>query len=458
MDILFKRGTVVAPSGRFRADVGVRDGRIALLGEDLGAEAGELVDAGGKYILPGAVDAHVHLSMISNGVPTADDYFTGTRAAACGGTTTVIDYAAQRKGQGILESVGARIDMARGQACVDYAFHCILTDLHGGALLDEFGAAAAAGITSFKCFTVYKREGLMMADGDLSRVLVAAARHGILTNVHAENADLLYSRVASFLADGKTSAWYHYLSRPEFVEAEADRRVVHWAKALGVPVYLVHLACAEGLEAVAEARGQGFPVYAETCPQYLAFDSEVYKRPDGANFVCSPPIKGAASREALWRGLRTGSVSTVATDHCPFTLAQKAVGHGNFVDIPNGCPGVETMYPYMLSAAQAGKISLEKAVEVCAANPARLFGLPTKGAVAPGLDADLVLYDPDAHVTVTQTLMHSSTDHTIWEGLSLTGYPERVYARGALVFDRGRFTGHAGHGVYCKRVPGGALR
>jgi dihydropyrimidinase len=451
LDIIIKNGNIVTPSMTYKGDVGVKDGRIVLIGEKLDMECAVCEDVSGKYVLPGAVDAHVHLKMVSNGIETADDYEAGTRAAACGGTTTVIDYAVQTKGRGIVESVEDRLALAQGKACVDYGFHCVITHLNGGSLLDEFAQSVNFGVTSFKCFMVYKREGLMIDDGELTMILSKAAEHGVMTNVHAENADVLYNRVRQYLDEGHTSPWYHYMSRPEFVESEADMRIIHWAKALGAPVYIVHLASKAGVEAVIAARDEGYPVYAETCPQYLEFTHEVYKRADGRNFVCSPPIKGEASRAVLWRAIETGHISTIATDHCPYTQAQKDQGMDNFVNIPNGCAGVEIMYPYMLSAANQGKISFEKAVEVCCANPARIFGCDQKGNLVIGADADIVIYDPDIERKITHERMHSDTDHTIWEGLELKGFPEKVYSRGTLVYDNGAFTGKPGHGRYLKR-------
>jgi len=450
MDLIIRNGKIVTPSGSYTADVGVKDGQIALIGRGL-PEGKEEVDATGLYVLPGAIDAHTHLSMLSNGIMTADDYFAGTRAAACGGTTTIIDYAVQNGNTGIVDSVKSRIEMAQDQACVDYGFHCAIVNLKDGALLDEFQAAADFGITSFKCFMVYKREGLMIDDGQLAKILLKAKETGILTNVHAENPDMLYNLIEQFLAEGNTGAWYHYKSRPEFVEAEADIRAVYWAKKLGAPLYIVHLANEEGLEAVTRAQDEGYPIYAETCPQYLNFTCDVYKYEDGRNFVCSPPMKGEASRQALWRGIRTGHISTIATDHCPYTREQKDLGKDDFTKIPNGCPGIENMYPYMLSAANRGEITFEKAVEVCSANPARLFGCENKGAIRVGADADIVLYDPKKNFTITNDKMHSETDYTIWEGVNLTGYPVKTYSRGRLVYDNGAFTGAPGWGKYIKR-------
>lgn len=453
MDMIIRNGTIVTPAESFVADVGVKGGKIVALGTGLECAGAKIVDASGMLVLPGAIDVHTHLEMPFGGTVSADGYGSGTRAAACGGVTTVFDYAIQRKGKGIVETVEARRKLAESVACVDYAFHCAVTDLNDGALLDEFAAAAAYGVPSLKCFMVYKKEGMMVDDGTLAKVLVKAKETGVLVNVHAENTDMIDVRVAGFLAEGKKSPWYHYLSRPEFVEAEADKRAIHWAKALGASLYIVHLANREGVDEVAKARAEGHDIYAETCPQYLHFTSEVYKRPDGRNFVCSPPIKGEESRAALWDALRRGEISTVATDHCPFKQAEKDWGKDDFTKIPNGCAGIENLYPYMLSAANEGKITFNKAVEVCAANPARIFGCADKGSLAVGKDADIVVYDPKKRLTVSVRNMHSDYDHTIWEGVEMSGYPVKTFLRGKLVFDDGKYVGTPGDGRFLKRIP-----
>jgi len=452
MDLIIKNGTLVTESNTYQADIAVKDGKIVAVGSGFDESGAEVIDASGLMVLPGAIDVHTHLAMPFGGTVSADDYFSGTRAAACGGVTTVFDYAIQRKGLGIVDTVEARRKMADPDACVDYAFHCAITDLDGGKLLDEFDAAVAYGVPSFKCFMVYKKEGMMVDDGTLAQILLKSKEAGVMTNVHAENPDLIDMLIAQFLKEGKTSAWYHYLSRPEYVEAEADKRAIHWAKAMDAELYIVHLANEEGVDAVTEARDAGYKIYAETCPQYLHFTSDVYKREDGRNFVCSPPMKGQSSQDALWEALKRGDISTVATDHCPFQSYEKDWGKDNFTKIPNGCAGIENLYPYMLSAANEGKITFNKAVEVCAFNPARLFGCATKGALMPGYDADIVLYDPNKAFTISKDNMHSDYDHTIWEGVSLKGYPVKTYSRGKLVFDDGAFVGEKGWGKFVKRV------
>lgn len=453
MDLLIKGGTVVTATESYMADVAVEGGKIAAIGKDLAVDAKKVVDATGKLVLPGAIDAHTHMAMPFGGTVSADSYLSGTRAAVCGGVTTIFDYPVQHKGETILGLVGSKRAVLEKEACCDYAFHCCITDLNEGALLEEMEKAVEEGITSFKCFLVYKKEGMMVDDGMLATLLLRAKELGAMINVHAENPDLIDLRTAEYLKEGKTSAWYHYMSRPEFVEAEADKRVVHWASHLDTPVYIVHMADKEGLETCIKAKTDGKEVYVETCPQYLEFTCDVYKREDGRNFVCSPPMKGQESQDALWKALKAGFIDTVATDHCPFQSYEKDWGKDDFTKIPNGCAGVENLYPYMLDAANAGKLSFEKVVEVCSTNVAKIFGCDNKGAIAIGKDADIVIYDKEKDFTVSVNNMHSDYDHTIWEGKELHGYPVQTYVRGMLVYDDGEYVGTPGTGNYVKRSP-----
>lgn len=451
MELLIKGGTVVTATESFPADVAVDGGKIVAIGRDLAVNAEKVVDATGKLVLPGALDAHTHMAMPFGGTVSADSYLAGTRAAVCGGVTTIFDYPVQHKGETILGLIGSKKDLLEKEACCDYAFHCCITDLNDGEILDEMEQAVEEGITSFKCFLVYKKEGMMVDDGMLARLLLRAKELGAMINVHAENPDLIDLRTEQYLKEGKTSAWYHYMSRPEFVEAEADKRVVHWASHLDTPVYIVHMADKEGLEACIKAKSEGHDILVETCPQYLEFTCDVYKREDGRNFVCSPPMKGQESQDALWTAIKSGMIDTVATDHCPFQRYEKDWGKDDFTKIPNGCAGVENLYPYMLDAANSGKITFERAVELCSTNVAKIFGCDNKGAIAVGKDADIVIYDKDKDFTISVNNMHSDYDHTIWEGKKLHGYPVQTYLRGKLVYDNGDFVGTPGMGDYVKR-------
>lgn len=448
LDLIIKNGTIVTALESYKADIAVKNGKIAMISRDVSIDGAMVIDASGKLVLPGAIDAHVHLETPVGTTVSADSYEAGTRAAACGGTTMVIDFATQGKGMGLVETVRDRFKYVEPQACIDYAFHVAITDLTP-AVLDEFTASAEFGVPSFKLYMVYK--DMMVDDGVIAATLERSKETGTLIAVHAENPYLIESRIKKLLSEGKTSAWHHYVSRPEFVEVEAIRRVVYLAKTFNAPLYIVHVASSEGLEEVTKARDEGYEIYAETCPHYLNFTNEVYKREDGRNFVCSPAIKGGESRKALWEGLRRGDISTVATDHCPFQSYEKDWGKDDFTKIPNGCMGVENMYPYMLSEANKGNISFNKAVEVCSTNVARIFGCaPQKGTIAVGSDADIVIYDPEKKFVVSKENMHSDVDYTIWEGCEMSGYPVMTFSRGMLVYQDGRFTGEPGWGRFVK--------
>lgn len=447
MDLIIKNGKICTATELFYGDIGVADGKIVAIAANIPTEGCDnVVDASGKMVLPGAIDAHTHLAMPFGGTVSADDYFAGTRAAACGGTTTVFDFVLQDFNETMVDAVKRRDALCQGNAVVDYSYHVAVKDVSGD-LLNSIEDCVAFGVPSFKVFMVYD---FGVTDGVFYQVLQKGKECGALIAVHAENNELVNTLTKQYLAEGKTDAWHHYMSRPEFVEGEADQRAITLAKAAGTSLYIVHLANKEGVDAVTKAKDEGFGIYAETCPQYLAFTSEVYQREDGRNFVCSPPIKGQESQDALWDAIRRGDIDTVATDHCPFQSYEKDWGKDDFTKIPNGCAGIENMYPYMLSAANLGKISFPKAVELCATNPAKIFGCTTKGSLTMGKDADIVIYDPEMDFTITNEKMHSDCDHTIWEGVTLKGYPVQTYSRGKLVYDKGDFVGERGYGTFLK--------
>lgn len=459
MDLLIKNGSIVTAECTFSGDLAVKDGKIMAVGQNLmPQEHTEVVDATGKLVLPGAIDGHTHLAMPFGGTISTDDYYAGTRSAACGGTTTVFDFVLQGQGENMLDAIKRRDALAAPDAAVDYSFHVGVCDVKTPELLNSMEDALAYGIPSFKVFMVYD---FGVDDGSFYQVLQKAAKIGALVGVHAENRDVNSLLVKQYLAEGKNDAWWHYMARNEDVEGEADVRAINLAKMAGTSLYIVHLASKQGVEAVIQARDEGYPIFAETCPQYLHFTSEVYKRERGRDFVCSPPMKGQESQDALWAAIQSGDIATLATDHCPFTQAEKDWGittkdgkPGNFTTIPNGCAGVETMYPYILSEANKGRISFNKAIELCASNPAKLFGLDhLKGSLMPGLDADVVIYDPQKKVTIANKDLHGDTDHTIWEGAEIEGYPVATYSRGKLVYQDGKFVGEKGYGQLIKCKP-----
>lgn len=447
MDLLIKNGKIYNSKESFIADIAVKDGKIIAIGSDLTPDKDTVVvDATGKYVLPGAIDGHTHLAMPFGGTISSDDYFAGTRAAACGGTTTVFDFAIQNTGESLLDTVKRRDALASPDAAVDYSFHVAVKDISNG-LLKTMDDCVKAGIPSFKVFMVYD---FGVTDGEFYKVLEHSKECGAIIAVHAENKQIIDTLTKDFLSEGKTSAWYHYLSRPEFVEAEADNRAIALAKALNAPLYIVHLANKDGVDYVSKAKEEGYTIYAETCPHYLEFTSDVYKREDGKNFVCSPPIKGQESQDALWDAINRGDIDTIATDHCPFQSYEKEWGKDDFTKIPNGCAAIENMYPYMLSQAQNGKTTIEKVVELCCENPAKIYGCTNKGFLSIGKDADIVIYDPKKNFTISVNNMHSDADHTIWEGIKLNGYPVQTYSRGRLVYDNGEFVGERGWGKLLK--------
>ncbi len=448
MDLVIQNGAIVTARETYKSDIAIQSGKIAAIQKHIEPAGADTIDATGLFVLPGAVDAHVHLQTPVGKYVSADSYESGTRAAACGGTTTVFDFCVQQVGKTFVESAQEMIKTFEKQACVDFSLHMVATDTSDGTL-DQFKTIADFGIPSFKLYMVYK--GLMVDDGALAEALEKSAATGSLIAVHAENPAIIEHRTRRLLSEGKTSAWHHYESRPEFVEAEAIQRAIHLAKAFRARLFIVHLACKEGLEEIRRARSEGYDILAETCPQYLQWDNSVYRRVDGNRYVCSPPIKGEDSRKALWEGLKNGDILTVATDHCPFQSYEKDAGKNDFTLIPNGCMGVENMYPYMLSAANKGRISFNKAVEVCSTNPANIFGCGhRKGSLDVGKDADIVLYDPKKECTITQGAMHSDADHTIWEGIILQGYPVMTLLRGKTVFKDGSFMGKAGNGEFVR--------
>ncbi|MCL2111179.1 MAG: dihydropyrimidinase [Clostridiales bacterium] len=452
MDVLFKNGTIVTDFSMYKADVAVTGEKISQIGIGIKPDTKtQVIDCKGKLVLPGAIDAHTHLAMPFGGTISSDDYETGTRSAAAGGTTTVFDFILQDFGETFPDAIKRRDVIAAPQAVVDYSFHLAVKDIEN-KLLYTMEDAVKMGVPSYKVFMVYD---FGVSDGVFYQVLEHSKHIGALIAVHAENSDLVTYLTNKYINEKKTSAWYHYMSRPEFVEGEADERAIQWAKATGAPLYIVHLANKQGMDAVKAARAEGYPIFAETCPQYLNFTKEVYKRPDGLNFVCSPPIKGKDSQVALWDGITDGDVQVVATDHCPFLKSEKKWGAKDFRKIPNGCAGIENMYPYMLSEANKGRITFSKAVEVCSTNVAKIFGLDhKKGAIEVGREADIVVYDKSKRVTIANKDMHGALDHTIWEGVSLKGYPVQTWSRGKLIFKDGKFYGSKGAGkfVACKPI------
>jgi len=455
-DLHLVGGTVVTADGSFRADVVVRDGRIAALGLDLPPGSAEVVDVAGRLVMPGFIDAHTHMDMPFGGTVTADNWDTGTRAALAGGTTTIVDFALQEPGRGLVDAVEAWHAKAAAKTRIDYGLHVAITDLTD-AVKREIAELPAHGVCTVKLFMAYKGTTLFTADEDLFEVLQLAPSSGVLVMVHAENGDVIGKLQAQALARGDVDPIWHARTRPAGVEAEATDRAIRLAEIADAPLAVVHVTCSGALDAIRRARERGRTVYAETCPQYLVLDDSALARPDfeGAKFVCSPPLRDARNQEPLWGGLRMGDLLLVGSDHCSFDFAgQKELGRGDFTKIPNGMPGVEER-PFVLwtHGVGEGRISPEQFVAALSTNQARVHGMyPRKGVIAPGADADLVVWDPGRAVSATQSNRHGDADYTPYEGMAFTGGPERVYVRGRLAFHDGAVRAEPGSGRFVERA------
>jgi len=454
VSIVIKGGTVVSATGAVVADVLV-DGEIisAVAAPGTLSEADEVIDATGKYVLPGGIDVHTHMEMPFGGTFAADTFETGTIAAAFGGTTTIVDFAVQAKGTSLLATLDKWHEKADGNCAIDYGFHMIVSDVNE-TTLKEMDDCIANGVTSFKMFMAYP--GVFYAtDGEILLAMQQAARNGSTIMMHAENGIAIDQLVAQALGRGDTSPLYHGLTRPPELEGEATSRAIQLAKVTGAPLYIVHLSAIQALAAVTEARDAGQNVFAETCPQYLFLTLDDLARPDfeGAKYVASPPLRPAEHGAALWRGLRTNDLSVVSTDHCPFCFkGQKELGIGDFAKIPNGMPGVEHRMDLLHQGVLKGEITLTRWVEIAATTPARMFGLyPRKGVIAAGSDADIVIYDPAAAQTLSAATHHMNVDYSAYEGWEITGRVDTTLSRGRVVVSGGVLHGAPGHGKFLPR-------
>ncbi|HEU5326247.1 MAG TPA: dihydropyrimidinase [Candidatus Limnocylindria bacterium] len=458
MRTLIKGGTVVNADATTRADVLVDGERIALIGETLDVEADRTIDASGKWVIPGAIDAHTHMELPFGGTFAKDTFETGTRAAAFGGTTTIVDFAVQSKGASLREGLDTWMAKAEGKACIDYAFHMIVSDVRDDVLA-EMDTLVSEGITSFKLFTAYP--GVFFSDdGAIFRAMQQTAKNGGLIMMHAENG-LAIDVVAGQTAEaGNTDPYYHGVSRSPVLEGEATNRVIRLAEVAGVPVYIVHLSAKHALEEVRQARDAGLPAYAETCPQYLFLTLDDMKNGfEGAKFVCSPPLRPGDHADELWKGLAKDDLQVVSTDHCPFDFhGQKELGRGDFRKVPNGLPGVEDRVNLLHSGGVAGgHLTPNRWVEVISTAPARMFGLDSKGAVAVGKDADIVVYDPNAKHTISASTHHMDVDYSCYEGWEVTGRADQVLSRGKVIVDGDEWLGATGDGRFLKRSATGEL-
>lgn len=459
MALLIQNGTVVTADQTLTADVLVEGSTIREVRAGIPASGHTVVDASGLLVLPGGVDAHTHLDMPFGGTNSADDFETGTRAAAIGGTTTIVDFAIQSRGTKMRTALDTWWKKAEGKACIDYGLHMIVTDL-GTSGLEDMDDMVGEGVASFKLFMAYPNV-LMVDDATIFKALQRTAKNGALVCMHAENGSVIDVIVQQTLAEGKTAPIYHALTRPTTAEAEAVHRAIAMAEIAGAPVYIVHLSSEDALNQVREARDRGLPAFAETCPQYLLLSIEDQmpgKSFEEAKYVFTPPLREKRNQARLWDGLKEDHLQVVSTDHCPFCFAdQKALGKDDFTKIPNGGPGIENrMQLIHHHGVNAGRITLNRFVEITSTAPARIFGMyPRKGTIAEGSDADVVLWDPKAKYTISAATHHMRVDYSMFEGFEVVGNARQVYSRGELIVENGRYVSKIGRGNYLRRTARG---
>ncbi|MDR6884237.1 dihydropyrimidinase [Bacillus sp. 3255] len=452
---LIRNGTVVTAADQYLADIRIENGIIVQIGHHLPEDGAEVIDAQGHYVFPGGVDPHTHLDMPFGGTVTADDFETGTKAAAFGGTTTVIDFCLTNKGVPLRHSVQTWHQKAAGKAVIDYGFHLMIAEINDDVLAELPVMIQDEGITSLKVFMAYKNV-FQADDGTLYRTLLEAKRLGALVMVHAENGDVIDYLIREALEAGRTEPIHHALTRPSIIEGEATGRAARLTALAGSQLYVVHVTCEEAVQQIAEARSRGIDIWGETCPQYLMLDQSYLEKPDfeGAKYVWSPPLRPKHHQEVLWQALRNGQLQTLGSDQCSFNFkGQKELGLGDFSKIPNGGPCIEDRFSILFSeGVLKGRISIHQFVDIVSTRSAKLFGLfPRKGTIAVGCDADIVIFDPHAKRVISAETHHMNVDYNPFEGLEITGEPITVLSRGEYVIRDKQFVGRPGAGQYMKR-------
>ncbi len=456
MSVLIKGGRVITAADDYVGDVLVEDERISLIGESLDVSADTVIDASGRYLLPGAVDPHTHLDMPFGGTVTIDDVESGQRAAARGGTTCHVDFCIQAQGTSFADALADWKSKAEGKQVIDMGYHIAVTDLKEGGSLEELASLPEQGITSYKLFMAYKG-ALMVDDETLFKTMEVAAETGALVMVHAENGDAIDVLVKKALADGKTEPIWHARTRPPETEGEATNRAIQLARVAGCALYVVHVSCSDAVDPIRTARAKGWDVWGETCTQYFFVDETFLERPnfEGAKFVYTPPPRPKHHQDILWNAVRTDELSAISTDHCAFLWdGQKTLGRDDFSKIPNGGPGLENrLHMIHQFGVREGRIGLNRMVELLCTNPAKLFGLyPRKGTIAVGSDADLVVFDPEKRHTITAAGQQSKTDYNLYEGTEVVGDIETVLLRGHVIVEGGEVVAKAGIGRFVPRA------